>query len=307
MKTFFCHLVLCIVLFGLAACGGATSRVTPTVSPAPSVVPTASSTPTPSPSPTSTVEPAPSLSPEFPVNYPIEISHLYSAEISGMDIPVSIGVTQGLADRPSEPITDIQIAPDVVPLVADYFLKMCYHRYVQVEGHTDVNSYDQYLQLVADGGGQVQLAAYDGTDKDSKLILRTVDPSKGFSMVFADEPRTIKMNTLFSLYFGVNKDGKLSIVGQLPSNQVTAFKNGADTQLLVEGALSELIHVNIQLPMEILGGADNSCLVTGNYFGACQTDYVPPTIFTTYLNPLFKEVEKRVTSEAGQVFVVSQK
>ncbi|KAF0108267.1 MAG: hypothetical protein FD146_841 [Anaerolineaceae bacterium] len=69
MKTFFCHLVLCIVLFGLAACGGATPPITPTVSPAPSVVPTASFTPTPSPSPTLTVEPAPSLPPEFAAQF----------------------------------------------------------------------------------------------------------------------------------------------------------------------------------------------------------------------------------------------
>jgi hypothetical protein len=237
MKTFFCHLVLCIVLFGLAACRGATPPVTPTVSPAPSVVPTASSTPTPSPSPTSTVDLTPSLPPEFPVNYPIEISHFYSAEISGMDIPVSIGVTQGLADRPSEPITDIQIAPDVVPLVADYFLKMCYHRYTQVEGHTDVNSFDQYKQLVADGGGQVQLAAVDGTDQNSKLALRTIDPSQGFSMVFADENAAmpIRMSNLQSIYFGVDGNGRLLVAVQLPSSYVIQARkqdpSGIDFQL----------------------------------------------------------------------------
>jgi hypothetical protein len=253
-----------------------------------------------SPTPTS-----PSLPAEFPVNYPIEISHAYSAEISGMDIPVSIGVTQGLADRPSEPITDIQIAPDVVPLVADYFLKMCYYRYTQVEGHTDVNSFDQYKQLVADGGGQVQLAAYDGTDKDSKLTLRTVDPSKGFSLVFADEALPIRMSNLESIYLGVDKDGRLLIGDNLSSRLVSAFKSDANIELEVRQGLNAVIRNGFIGVLSDLGGAENRCMLTGDYLKACGGNYNPPKtildwggLFSLSL-PYSDKIEK-------QPFLVSQ-
>jgi myo-inositol-hexaphosphate 3-phosphohydrolase len=90
---------------------------------------------------------------------------------------------------------------------------------------------------VADGGGQVQLAAVDGTDQNSKLALRTVDPSQGFSMVFADENAVmpIRMSNLQSIYFGVDGNGRLLVAVQLPSSYVIQARkqdpSGIDFQL----------------------------------------------------------------------------
>jgi len=256
--------------------------------------------------PTATVE---ATSARFSKEYPTLWRESYTAKVGEMEIPIDIGLTYSIMHRPSEPITEIHIAKDVVDMVGDYFMHTCFWRYTQLMDHPDV-TYEQYLELVAKGEGKVEFAAFDNDRNDQERAENTlVDPSKGFSLTFADEDFRINMNSLYSVDF-INSQEKIIMISQIKSKSILDCKNGVD-----ESVFDTCLSVDVLRSMEkifyVFGGAENRCLILSTtdksrqYVEFCG-DFNPPVLLQNYKKPLENELNLRYENDGEDLFTVKQ-
>ena len=269
-----------------------------TITPSPTATLEATSTPTETPTqspkktatvtPTETLAPTPEGPSEFSEKYPPEWSESYTAHVGGMDIPISIGLTRWERNRPEYPISEIHIAPDMVDNYGDYFMHMCFWRYTQFMGHPDV-TYDQYLQLVANGQGQVEIAAYDDARTDQTFPeVSLIDPREGFSLVYADQALDIKWSPN-SLYYGTS-GGRLLMVYSLLGSEVELLiykDQTGDHKKVKEAAFAQNQIIN---NLSCFGFLENKCLLYNNVPQSCPVLRNPPEFRQYYNNGLLQAI-----------------
>ncbi len=229
-------------------------------------MPTITLTPEPTATATETPEPTPTVEPTsvtFSEKYPVKWSEGYTANVGGMEIPIDIGLTHWVMNRPDEPITEIYIAEDMVDKVGDYFMHMCFWRYTQLMDHSDV-TYEQYLDLVAKGEGKLEIATYDESKPDQEVPEVTlIDPRNGFSFAWTD--RDLPMELYTSSYYIGSSFEKFMVMEYLPSSEVSLYKSfdypkGVALSMMVKDALFDIID-NISI--------NNLCLINETLKNGC--------------------------------------
>ena len=268
---------------------------------------TSEPTETQTPEPTKTVE---ATSARFSKEYPTLWRESYTAKVGEMEIPIDIGLTYSIMHRTSEPITEIHIAKDVVDMVGDYFMHTCFWRYTQLMDHPEV-TYEQYLELVAKGEGKVEFAAFDNDRDDQERAENTlVDPSKGFSLTFADEDLRINMNTNYSVDF-VNSHGKIMMISNMESEILLFQKETYAIELKPNTILANNLYRCISRIFNIFGGGENRCLLLSTtdesrfYFEFCG-EFNAPIVLQNYKKPLHNELILRNENGDEQIFIVKQ-
>jgi|GEM_PF-6862382 len=92
---------------------------------------------------------------------------------SGLDIPIGIGLTGDL------PVRAVYLTDLGKEYLGRSWLAACYYRYREIMGHKDV-TYEQYLELVKQGQGQVEMWYHDELSGQRQIAL--VDPRSGVSI-----------------------------------------------------------------------------------------------------------------------------
>lgn len=243
----------------------ATATIPVVETPSATLEPTVEPTVAPTVEPTATVE---ATSVTFSEKYPVKWNESYTANVGGMEIPIDIGLTHWIMNRPDEPISEIHIAADMVDNVGEYFMQMCFWRYTQLMDHPEI-TYEQYLELVAKGEGKIEVATYDEDKPDQKIPEVTlIDPRKGFSFAWVDGDLPLKIFQ-FSFRLGSSKE-KILFSQYIPSSRLNSPKkwnrSEEDYSILL---LSDSITSHT---LSILGNCDNQKIIhENNEKAGCKT------------------------------------
>lgn len=246
----------------------AITEVSPTYQPTdePILTPSIEVTEVPTLQPTETAEPTKVL------KYP-EYSRFFQPEVAehfeGMDIPMDIGLAHAVVDRTSNKVTYIDIAEDIVPMVANYHWQALYLRYTTIQGNEGM-TFEQFMEDSKKGLIRVGLPAFDET-KDHIGIrpeMMQVNPAEGFSLTFMDGPLPIKVNDLWSIYYGVDEKGKLMVALNLSSGRIDKYDDAfkIDPRDVV---WTVIMRDRIEEIFGNIANVEDMCILSGNIQGSC--------------------------------------
>ena len=165
-----------------------------------------------------TETPAQLAHPEFSKHYQPEFVEHYVAKIRGMEIPIDFGLTHRVINRSDNPILEVHLAEDIVPILGEIWLQSCWYRFTHLmTGNEDV-TYGQYIALVKQGKGDIEFAVYDESASVSlRPVVMLIDPRDGFALSLVDTSLPIKINDIYSMYYGTDGTGRLFIAEKLDS------------------------------------------------------------------------------------------
>ena len=143
---------------------------------------------------------------------------------SGLDIPIGIGLTGDL------PVRAVYLTDLGKEYLGRSWLAACYYRYREIMGHKDV-TYEQYLELVKQGQGQVEMWYHDELSGQRQIAL--VDPRSGISVVTTLNPnlplRQSPSNAQYKYhkYLSMNSDGQVIVVAEYNEEALQAAYKGS--------------------------------------------------------------------------------
>ena len=105
-------------------------------------------------------------------------SFFYTEPTTGMEIPIHIGLTNDLA------ISEIHLNDLGKEAIATQWLLANWHRYTNIMKNNDV-SFEDYIQLVANGNGNVEINYLDEITGERKVSQ--INPSNGLSITITEK------------------------------------------------------------------------------------------------------------------------
>lgn len=105
-------------------------------------------------------------------------SFIYTEPMTGMEIPIHIGLTHDLA------ISEIHLNDLGKEAIATQWLLANWHRYTNIMKNDDV-SFEGYIQLVANGNGNVEINYLDEITGEKKVSQ--INPSNGLSITITEK------------------------------------------------------------------------------------------------------------------------
>ena len=94
-----------------------------------------------------------------------KFSHLYKesyvAEIEGMQIPIGLGLSHEVTSRANNPIKTAHIVEDIVPILAEIYLKSCHYRFTNMMEGNEKVTYEEYVELVREGKGNLEMYVFN--------------------------------------------------------------------------------------------------------------------------------------------------
>ena len=128
-----------------------------------------------------------------------------------------------MTSRPNNPIKTAHIAEDILPILAKIYLKSCHHRFTNMmEGNEGV-TYEEYVELVREGKGNLEMYVFNENKKDRFPELMSIDPRQGFAISLVDELLPLEQPSDVSLYVGSDGSGKFFVAHQVTSGFVKSF------------------------------------------------------------------------------------
>jgi hypothetical protein len=136
--------------------------------------------------------------------------------VEGISVPFKVGLHPSIMNRESEPIVSVEVnRPDTADVYAKFWMTMCWKKYEEQHPEKAGISFSQYMQLVKNGGGEIEIAAVDESSENQSNRLLTFEPQKGFVYIATAEKYYLPEKITFGnegMYFGKNKEGQLIIV-----------------------------------------------------------------------------------------------
>ena len=253
-----------------------TETVVPTTTPLPSETPKPSDTPAPIETATATPIPfenGPSL--EFSPLFPAEWSKEFTGQVSGMDIPIIIGLSSGVVHdkihTPPDSITGVWMTQEGTNAVADAFLRAAHYRYTKIMGNTV--TYEQYLELLKQPtGGEVLLLITDNTGVRREAWI---NPREGFSMLMTDkiDPKYgVKWSPSSYAFYGVDGQGRLLF----SSDYFTQYSFVKEYLTLGVPTQDYTFFYQYLASVTSIGFVPDACMTKGNAWNTCGALVSPP-------------------------------
>ena len=136
-------------------------------------------------------------------------SFVFKDKESGLEIPISIGLTDDL------PVKAAYLTNMGREFLGNFWLLSCYYRYTGTMGNKDVTM-DQYLDMVKEGKGQIEVDYFDEISGEEKQALYNLTDGISLTATGNDQmplSMTPKSSTYqIPYYFTVNKDGQFVLV-----------------------------------------------------------------------------------------------
>ena len=234
----------------------------------PTTTPTKTATPTEVMTPTEIIK-----YPEFSRYYQPEFKQNYVAEVYGMKIPVDIGLLHWVIARKDTPVKELYLTSGYDQLVAEAFLRSCHYRFTHLmKGNEDV-SFDEYIELVKQGKGNIEMMAYMEGNGPMTLYpkLGSFDPRNGFSLSLVDTQMPIKLNPGASYYQGITSEGKLVSAQDFSSKTILSYLND-HTMENESVAWDTLVLSRITFTLKTMSTLENSCLEYADPSVSCSKE-----------------------------------
>ena len=271
------YLVAAVVIAGLAlsSCSTATAIV--------------EATPTSPQQPTRTMTPAPTATatktaaeirieelkyPEFSKDYQPEYVDHHEVVVEGITMNIDWGLSHWVMTRPDYPIAEIHIAPDIAPILGEIYLKSCWYRFTHFMPNNENVTYEEYVELVKQGKGDVSFAGYDEVNGGVRPVEMMINPAEGFAVSLVDQSLPIKINDLYSMYYGSDGTGRLLVARKLSSTKVKYYYSFTSEMSIddLEAWLFSDIYVDV---FGSLTSTENKCLESENVQGTCGYPSMP--------------------------------
>jgi hypothetical protein len=178
--------------------------------------------------PTVEATPAGPRYPEFSKEYqPAEETiRNYMVEIHGMEIPIDIGITHS----GTSVVEEINLSPEMAYQMVEMYLKASHQRYVTINGNEAV-TYEEYLEMLRNGEGQIDMAVFDETGSRARLPVVKIEPTEGLALSFTDthalQIEVMEPSSKFDGYYyylGTDGQGKL-VVGLSMTKKQIAYES----------------------------------------------------------------------------------
>jgi hypothetical protein len=218
------------------------------------------------------LESGPSL--EFSPLLPAVWSKEWTGKVGDLDIPIIIGLSEGVYNDKTPPLTPIKgvwMTQEGADAVADAFLRAAHYRYTKIMGNTA--TYEEYLDILKNQphGGEVNLLITDNElDANGKATRREafIDPRQGFSLLMTDkiDPKIgVKHDRNNTSFFGVDGQGRLL----LGSDYFSRYDfNKVVTEFGVSTINSNFIISSFHI-FSRFGYVNNVCFLNGNIDSTC--------------------------------------
>jgi hypothetical protein len=247
-----------------------------TLSPTSTFTPSSTLAPIPTETPTATPIPTESgQSLEFSPLLPAVWHKEWTGTVSGMDIPIIIGLSDGVVHDKTPPITPIYgvwMTQEGADAVADAFLRAAHYRYTTILGNTV--TYEQYLDLLKQPtGGEVNLLIMDNDGVTRREAM--IDPRQGFSMLITDtidKKVGFKWDSSSYGFFGVDGRGRLLFA----LDHFSKFEFYVGQVIIGVSMLNHDFIFNNLAGLTSFASIKNECLVNGDYPSACGRLIAPP-------------------------------
>jgi hypothetical protein len=227
--------------------------------------------------------------------------------VEGVSVPFKVGLHPSIMNRESEPIVSVEVnRPETADVYVKFWMTMCWKKYEEQHPENAGISFSQYMQLVKNGGGEIEIAAVDEATEDQNNKLLTFEPQKGFVYIATPEnyylPETIAYGDE-GMYFGRNEAGQLIIVCQnITSVEVTEKRAYEGYEgWTAEGLIGLGLSVKVGEAMELVLSLDNEALLSQkSYFRITNFTFIDSKL---YLDP---QVLKPMLDSKNPFFVVGQ-
>lgn len=217
---------------------------------------------------------------EFSPLLPAVWSKEWIGKVGDLEIPIIIGLAEGVFNDKKEPFTPIKgvwMTQEGTDAVADAFLRATHYRYTEIMGNTA--TYEEYLDILKNQphGGEVNLLITDNElDANGKAVRREalIDPRQGFSLLMSDkiDPEIgVKFNRTEDVFFGVDGQGRLLFASD-------HFSRYQDYRDYIESGVNikdyTFVWNNIDSVL-FFSFVNNRCLVNGSVVGTCGEQSTP--------------------------------
>jgi len=189
---------------------------------------------------------------EFSANYPAVWYERSIGNADGLQIPITLGVTQSAVNAPI-PAKEIHGTQEGFDAVASYFLHSCWLRYRDYMNHPGI-TYESYLELLKVGKGNINILTLgeDGVTKKVSLL----DPRQGFSAIVSNDAKLpIWAANKTSFFVGADEKGRYLFATNLYI-LIDEFTG--------ETADDELIYNMFTMVFANLNSTSNDCLNLNN-------------------------------------------
>jgi hypothetical protein len=175
------------------------------------------------PTATATETQIPIKNPGFSRKYQPGFKEHYEAEVYGMKIPIDIGLSHWVRSRPDRPIKEVHLGKDIPAIYADIYLRECHYRFTHMMKGNEGVTFEEYIDLVKQGKGNIDLAVFDERKNGIRPEVMSIDPRAGFAISWVDEPLPIKINDIYSMYYGTDGIGRYLVAGNLKGGEISRF------------------------------------------------------------------------------------
>lgn len=180
-----------------------------------------------------------------------------------MSVPITVGLEYGVEKPTLHGFKKVELDPDYVNERADSFMHTCWWRFTHLMKGNETVGYEEYLKLVKQGKGMVEIMAVDESGKSTKTIPQVLkfDPRLGFSMVLADNRNlTLDMGNNTYIHLGISAENRLFFASSIREALVEGYYSFYSNK-----PLADTVYINDSFTslFSIIGKAPNSCL-TGN-------------------------------------------
>ena len=255
--------------------------------------------------PTETKVPVVVIHPEFSrKNQPEYIDH-HEVVVEGITMNIDWGLTHWVMARPDYPIAEIHIAPDIAPMLGEIYLKSCWYRFTHFMPNNENVTYEEYVELVKQGEGDISFMGYDEVNGGARPVEIMIDPAEGFALSLVDQSLPIKINDLYSMYYGSDGTGRLFVAGKLNSTFIQKIETIYGDYCIdcPETALFDELY---NMALRDLARLENRCLMSENVQSTCGYPDNPPEWFPI-IEKMDDEEMKVLNGTRGPVFEVVEK
>ena len=228
---------------------------------------------------------------EFTKTITLGFKENYVANVEGMEIPIGLGLEHWVTKRSEQQIKEVHIAPDIVDILGDIFMHACFLRYTNLMGNNV--TYEEYVELVKQGKGQVEIAAFDEITGNNEELpkLMQVDPREGFALTLSEQKQPVVYNKdLWSFYVGVDGRGRFLVTDDLFTTKYLNTYDPMTEKYSGELVDSIILRDQFNKPLIIMADIDNRCMLGGNMTTACGLVSVSEE-FNYYSEPLSNEIK----------------
>lgn len=218
---------------------------------------------------------------EFSPLLPAVWSKEWTGKVGDLEIPIIIGLAEGVYNDITPPITSIKgvwMTQEGADAVADAFLRAAHYRYTKLMGNEI--SYEGYLEILKNEphGGEVNLLITDNElDANGKAVRREalIDPRQGFSTIMTDkidQEIGVKRDRINSVFFGVDGQGRLLMASDFFSH-FDFTQKALVNKILINDYILVASTFN---PIQDFAFLENKCMINGNSNANCgEPTYYP--------------------------------